>query len=202
MENHEITNAWVRARDALGPDALRLGWWALDEIGDARKPTIQQAANSLHWPEVRARVAVERLEVSGLLTRKDDDITGSLGLTYLLTKHALTINGHRLHVWCALDAIGIPLALQADAAIQSTTRDHKQSVHLDFRQGRVVGTHDLEIFVPAPGADVCFVDDACPDIEFYPRGRAPRHELANALSLEDAAELGRHIWARPKDPKE
>jgi alkylmercury lyase len=44
-------------------------------------------------------------------------ITGAHGLTLAPTRHHLVLAGVDLHTWCALDAIGIPAAVDTDAEI-------------------------------------------------------------------------------------
>lgn len=68
-----------------------------------------------------AQTALAALREQGLIVEDTarGGIVGVYGLSLLPTAHALDLDGQALFTWCALDAVGIPAALQAEARIRS-----------------------------------------------------------------------------------
>jgi alkylmercury lyase len=65
-------------------------------------------------------------------------IVGARGLTLRPTRHALVMSGRRLYTFCAIDALGIPAALCADAEIASRCHGCAAPVALTLRAGVLV----------------------------------------------------------------
>lgn len=120
-----------------------------------------------------------------------------MGLTHEPTKHALDLDGRRLYVWCALDAVGIPVALGRSARIMSTTADERHAVTIEQHDARFSPNVPLVVTVPLPDDGSRIIDATCPAIQFHRPQDAPRHPQALALTLDEAAELGRIIWGPP-----
>jgi len=68
--------------------------------------------------EVRA--GIEGLRRAGRIETVGDLVVGVGGLTLNESVHALRLPDASVHTWCALDAIGIPIALGLDAEIHTT----------------------------------------------------------------------------------
>jgi alkylmercury lyase len=71
-------------------------------------------------PVVVERV-VARLVERGRLARDPGtaEIVGARGLSLTETPHRLVLGGRRLYAFCAVDAVGIPAALELDARVES-----------------------------------------------------------------------------------
>lgn len=191
--------AWADAKAALGPDANEAGTLALRLIAAGEKPTIDALGHRLGWARERLTAALAALDDAGLLTIESHEVTGAMGLTYLETPHALVLDGRPLYTWCALDAVGIPSALGANATIRSTTVNSGRELVLELKAGELVPPPTaVEVLVMLPAVETTFVEDECPQISFYDAGTAPKRGDAMPLTLTDAARLGRRIWsARP-----
>lgn len=64
-------------------------------------------------------------------------ITGARGLSLAETKHRLQLGGHQLYTFCAVDAVGIPAALEVDAVVQSRCHQCGALLELMLTKGRV-----------------------------------------------------------------
>ncbi|MDA8187499.1 MAG: organomercurial lyase [Dehalococcoidales bacterium] len=65
-------------------------------------------------------------------------VVGSWGLTLVPTSHQLRMLGGSYYTWCAEDAVGIPAALNVDAAIASSCFQCGQKVAIELEHGEVV----------------------------------------------------------------
>ena len=63
-------------------------------------------------------------------------------------------NGKTYYANCAWDMLGIPAALQADAAIEAVCTESNEVVHLEIRDGKVAqgGASNLLVHFPLPFA--------------------------------------------------
>lgn len=88
-------------------------------------------------------------------------IVGSFGLTLRVTPHRLGLNGLALYTWCALDAVGIPAALGAEAEVCSHCPTCSKAITLSARAGKYCPEHaaDLRIWLTLPRRDVSAVGE-------------------------------------------
>lgn len=199
MPMAEAFAGWERAKLRLAGDPLVFGRRAFDAIRSGTFPAVASLAFSLGWPEARARLAAGALDVAGLLAWDPPAgrVVGALGLTLERTPYRLDLDGRRLYVWCALDAVGIPAALGADAGITAPMGDAAEAIRISIRGGELAGVSrtDVRIAVPSPDAEARIVDDVCPEIRFWPAVAAPRHPAVAVLTIDEAMRLGRVIWS-------
>lgn len=94
-----------------------------------------RAASGCPGPVVEA--AVRRLLERGTLVMEDGRITGSRGLSLTETPHRLVLAGRPRYAFCAVDAVGIPVALGVDATVDSRCHHCHRPVHLEIRGGAV-----------------------------------------------------------------
>ncbi len=125
------------------------------------------------WAE-RAGVDVgtldELLEGEDLAGRVRLDAEGRLlgiaGLSVTPTRHEITIGGVTLWTWCALDAVGIFGALEADGTAVSTSPLDDTSITVRFASG--VPDSDAVLFVTEGYDGGAVVDSWCPTVNFFP----------------------------------
>ncbi|MEX2031679.1 MAG: organomercurial lyase [Dehalococcoidia bacterium] len=161
--------------------------------------TIDALSATTGIPRRTARAAIEALAARGRVARSDDDrVVAAAGLSLEPTPHMVVLSGVILHAWCALDAIGIPAALQRDAVVRSTCARCGQPIRCVIERGEPCG--DCVASVPAR---VCSKprEQFCPRSRFFCRDAHAREWLARdgcgpALVLEpsELAGLGRAVW--------
>jgi len=105
--------------------------------GQATRPGA--LAGALGLPPALVAMAVDRLVERGTTTVDPEtgDVVGARGLSLAETPHRLTLNGRGLYAFCAVDAVGIPAALEADARVESRCHGCWTAVVLTLTKGIV-----------------------------------------------------------------
>ena len=106
--------------------------------GEATPP--ETLASILDMTPAAVEATVARLVERGTVARDPEsgDIVGARGLTLAETRHRLTIDGRALHAYCAVDAVGIPVALGRKARVESRCHACGRPLDLTIEQGRVI----------------------------------------------------------------
>jgi len=140
----------------------------------------------------------DHLRLVGRAETDGDRLHGVYGLTLKPTQHRLTLRGSTFFTWCAFDIVGIPAALGESAEIASECAHCRAAVSFAMTDGE---PPPLPLVVSWLSARCDSIrDQFCPAVNFYcdrthyqaalNHGQAPD----SALSLEQAAEMGRHNW--------
>lgn len=199
-----VLNSFTHMRDSISPAGTRLRRWAFDRILQG-KPAMLAAANAeLGLRDGELGEALQELARMGLLTRDASgrEVTGSMGLTKVPTKHRLVLRDRTLFTWCALDAIGISAGQRLDAIVESATFDGGIAVRLRIKQGQpVVEANPFHIRVPATFVGERIRETVCPRIEFWAGPAASGTKDLIAITLPEAAELGQALWSPPPDAR-
>lgn len=161
--------------------------------------TLAQIAARRRIPLERMRAALDQLEAAGAAeVVGDGEIVGAHGLTTRTTRHAIATDDRVLHTWCALDALGIPLALGLDAITTCPTCGAR--LNAPVRAGRAA---DLPFVLwlptgPCPHLtrDFCSAANLFCDVEhagtWKRQAGNPRGRVAALAELEDIARMA---WA-------
>ena len=122
-------------------------------VRSGNAPTAAQVAGELQLGEAEVEAAFRRLHDAHAVVLHP----GSLELRMLNpfsmveTPHRVEAAGRSWFANCAWDALGIPAALQTDAAIHSACPDCGEALELEVREGRLVRGAELlwHVLVPA-----------------------------------------------------
>ncbi|MFV2039823.1 MAG: organomercurial lyase [Acidimicrobiales bacterium] len=158
------------------------------------------ARSGLKLEEIRA--GVEGLSAAGRIETNGEHVVGVSGLTVTETAHSLALADATMHTWCALDAIGIPVALALDADV-STACPHC-GTHLDVtvRGGEAQADRPVRLFCPTGQcndvrADFCAAANLFCDLDHLQAWRATNASVGGEeLDLIATADLGRAMWGR------
>lgn len=137
----QIRQAWLdcveRHRQTEAHDVCLRAFTA---IASGRALPVAEAAAHLNLPPEQVQALIERLARQGRLTLDETgtSIAGAAGLSLLLSRHTLILNGRKLWTWCAFDAVGIPAGLGADARVESTCSGCGRRVAVEIIQGQLV----------------------------------------------------------------
>jgi alkylmercury lyase len=126
-------------------------------------------------------------------------VLGAAGLTLGDGPHGLAIDGHPFRTWCAFDALGIPAALGADAAVETSCGVCGRRIEVDLREGRPSGRTSARLWLSAGGADMR-ADFCTPTVLLCSRAHArtwaERHRgHGRTLTVADGVDLGAKNWA-------
>lgn len=89
-----------------------------------------------------------------LVINEQRAVVGSHGLSLIPSDHRLSINGQNLFTWCAVDAVGIPAALETDAAVRSKCFQCSQPIEITMSGGEVRSSNHTDIRIWVIEADL------------------------------------------------
>ena len=106
-----------------------------------RPPTVAETAAAMQFREGEARAAYVRLDRRHalFLDPGTDVIRMAHPFSGVPTPFRVHAGGHAYWANCAWDALGIPAALHADAAIDAVLAEDRSPVRLEVEAGRVRG---------------------------------------------------------------
>jgi alkylmercury lyase len=102
-----------------------------------------------------AHRAVDSLAASGWLDLDDEGrVSGAAGFSLSTGPHNLLLDNSPFRTWCAYDALGIPAALRADAAVRTTCGQCDAPISLGFRAGIPDRSGPERLWLGEGGADL------------------------------------------------
>lgn len=133
----------------------------------------------------------------------DGRVEGIAGLTLRSTVHDLRIGPDLWHTWCALDAIGIPVALGIDADVPTSCPTCGRRLALSVRGGHLDGANGNEaLWLPSAQCGSHLIDDFCSSASLF-CDRDHLTEWADQTGaagvgsdLGEVEEIGRMMWQR------
>lgn len=149
---------------------------------------------------------VTGLQEAGRIETRGDHVIGVGGLTTTSTAHTLALPEATMHTWCALDAIGIPIALDLDAQASTTCPHCGTELRVEIRNGQTTPDDSVRLFCPtAPCADVRA--DFCAAANLFCNSDhlnawTATHPTAQGqeLTLTETVDLGSAMWGPHKNP--
>ncbi len=161
INKETLRRAWLDRHLHLSPtqDVLRYTAFRLIRVGRAASDQLLGDQTELSPATVDRELA--ELEQQGLMVRDDRGVVGIFGLSLVRTPHALCLAGHPLYTWCALDAVGIPAGLAADATVRSTCFFCRQEIVLELRAGSLttMSAAGASLWLTMPGQGPSTVSD-------------------------------------------
>ena len=185
----DVDEVWLRGDeyDAVSRDGFRALW-------AGQVPTIEWLAAGDHG---RA-VAIQTLREAGRLESDEGgDLVAVHGLTRRITQHRIVHAGGVVHTWCALDAVGIPAALGIDARAETSCPTCEAPITIPLVAG-IPADAPVRLWVPSATCHH-LVDEFCSAANLFcdERHLEARHgagAAGRAVTLVEAAELGRRLW--------
>ncbi len=115
-----LPESWLAWLSRQAPLETRLRQAGFQAILRGRPATPTDLAAELELSDAEVHTRLMDMAVRGLVEVDDRGVlVGCWGLSTRPTAHRLELNGRSLYTWCAVDAIGIPAALEADARVES-----------------------------------------------------------------------------------
>ncbi len=181
----------------------RFGLAALAEGSSATVADIAAQAG-LSVDEIRE--GIDGLVRAGRIELDGDSVIGVAGLTLTPTAHQLELPAVSRYTWCALDAVGIPVALEFDASVTTSCAHCGTELAVAVGSGTVTADNPVMLFCPTGGCDNVRADFCAAANLFCGPGHLsawretnPESEGAE-LDLEATVELGRAMWAPHRMP--
>lgn len=168
--------------------------------------TAEQISIESHLSIEDVLAGIAGLARSGRIEIDGDRIIGVGGLTASTTEHTLVLSEATMHTWCALDAIGIPVALGIDAEITTTCPQCTADLSVSVSDGVASSDRAVTLFCPTGPchdvrADFCVSANLFCDANHL-RLWHEQHEAVDghALDLSATSELGREMWGSHRGP--
>jgi len=113
---------------------------AFQAILDGRPAMVTELPAAMGFAPAVVEAAVERLTERGTIVVEPDtgEITGARGLSLAETSHRLILDGRQRYAFCAVDAVGIPVALGTAATIESRCHHCQVPLRLQVKDRAVV----------------------------------------------------------------
>lgn len=150
-------------------------------------------------PVVSVEQALDTLTAAGQAQRDEDGrVMAILGLSLLPTAHALVLDGVSLHTWCALDVVGIPAALEANARVTSACASCGSAIEIEVQHGVSQAEPGIVASVPTTSCsnvreEFCVASNFFCSDDHY-RAAHGTSSSAVAMSIDELEELGRALW--------
>ncbi len=152
---------------------------------------------------IQALVDAGRVDLDG------DRIVGVGGLTLISTAHSLQLPNAEMHTWCALDAVGIPVALGLKATVETRCPQCDDHITVQVNEGTAAAAGPITLFCPTGQcdnvrADFCSAANLFCSPTHLRQWRADNPSaMGENLDLLATADLGQAMWGRYHDaPKE
>jgi hypothetical protein len=144
-----------------------------------------------------------KLAAMGRCQLDQDRIVGAHGLTMLPTPHQIRVPAGTRHTWCGFDAVGIPAALGLDATAVTSCTYCGRTIAVELARGEPLAGSSAVVWMPASAGEH-LIDDFCSRSNLFCNaehlaGWRGIDDSGNAISLDEAASLGRHTWADVAD---
>lgn len=171
---------------------------AFAAIANGRALPLAEVAAHLRLAPEQFQALIEQLARQGRLTLDETGtaIAGAAGLSLFPSRHTLILNGRRLFTWCALDAVGIPAGLGADARVLSQCMHCGAPIHVTISEGKLaeMSPASLSIAIVPPDESRAVRDGICTEMGFSCGCQRATNGERLWISVEDAMELGRDCW--------
>ncbi len=132
----ELPESWRRRLAARDPVETRLRRAGFQAVLAGRAVAAPELAAELGLQVGEAREHLAGMAARGLVELDDrGTVVGCWGLSTRPTIHRLQMRGRHFYTWCAVDAIGIPAALDADARIDSRCAGCGRPLRIDVARG-------------------------------------------------------------------
>lgn len=194
-----VIASWIDlATENQGTDRFLVSYAAFQAIFGGEALTVPEIESNTELQVETAADLVPRMLAEGRLRASQDGerVTGAGGLSLDPSRHTLQMNGRTFGVWCALDAVGIPAGLEADAVVESACAETGEPLRIEIDKGRIVREQpaDLTISLVPASVAVSVYDKLCSRILFYGTPPQSPDPEAEYLPIRFVADLGRRIW--------
>lgn len=147
-------------RRALLPPAIML-------LAEGAPVPLRRLAAAADWTEERVAAALQAIP---RVDRDDDGNLTGLGLTLAPTVHRVTIDGHQLYTWCAVDSLALPVILGRSVSVESICPTSGRTIRVSLTpQGVRSAAPQQAVITEVPPAAGCddFRSSVCDHGHFF-----------------------------------
>jgi len=148
---------------ALGEPEWQVREAAFHSIQEGVASTVPELADATGLNEDAVEQAISKLVGAGMAVLDDGGrVVGSAGLSIVPGRHRLRLGGNDFFTWCAIDALGIPAALESDALAVTACPTRGRTIEVEVRQGRLGVDPRLRAWFPRQGCCSSLIDGRVP----------------------------------------
>lgn len=172
-------------------------------LNDARPVTNEDIAAATGLDQLTIDAVLEH-DAGRVELDSAGNIAGIAGLTINPTRHQLTIGDKTRWTWCALDAVGILGAHEADGSVESTDPATGEQIDIPFAQGTPDGDTTLFVLGGYEGGNAR--EDWCPLVNFFATRAdaeswvADRGLEGDVVSVSEIAKDAAALWLPVTQP--
>jgi len=122
---------------SFSPEEIRVSRHAFQAVLDGEPAKLSDLPTALGLDRAVVTSAADRLVEKGVMVVEPETgrIVGVRGLSLPETDHRLSLAGRHFYAFCAVDAVGIPAALRADARVESRCHHCRAPLVVELRGG-------------------------------------------------------------------
>lgn len=179
-----------------------LAWIARYYLKHGLFPSNETISKELNIDLKSIQEIINSAKNKGILTLDEGRITGTYGVSGMPTSHSFSIHDKKIHVWCAIDSLGIPLVLHQDSEIHSRCLYCKTPINVTTQGGELEKfDSNVLVFVGFSGEIQKISEDFCPYINYFCSTKHLQEWKENhsgvkgiSMTLPMAAQLSKSIF--------
>ncbi|MHB8603069.1 MAG: organomercurial lyase [Nitrosotalea sp.] len=194
----------LKSHDSNKSERTVLAWIGRHYVEFGVFPTSEKITKELNIDSATVQELLQKFERKGFITfGKNGEINGAYGVTSSDTPHSIAFGNKSVHVWCAIDSLGIPLTLNKHASISSKCAYCKSPVNVRIEYQKLAEYNsDMVVFMGFAGNIQKKVsENFCPYINFFCSNQHLDQWKKNkssvqgiSLDLPTAVELSKHLF--------
>lgn len=124
---------------SFSPEEVAVSRHAFRALLGGKPAKLSELPTALRLSPATVASAVSRLVERGVVVveLETGSILGIRGLSLTETDHRLSLAGRQFYAFCAVDAVGIPAALRADARVESRCHHCRTPLTLEVSGGAI-----------------------------------------------------------------
>ncbi len=199
----QLQSLILKSHDSNKAERSTLAWIARHYVEFGTFPTTEEISKELAMNPAIVEELLREFEKKGYLTSAESgEINGAYGVSSTATPHSIVFGNKPVHVWCAIDSLGIPLTLNRDASVNSKCLYCKSPVSIRIEGQRLAEYNPNTIIFMGFDSNIQKVsEDFCPHINFFCSGehldqwKKNRSSIQGvSLDLQSAAEISRYLF--------
>lgn len=193
----------LKSHDSNKSERSALVWIARHYVEFGTFPVSEKISKELAMDPTIVQELLQKFEKKGhLILAENGEISGAYGVSSTATSHSIVFGNKPVHVWCAIDSLGIPLTLNRDASVNSRCLYCKSPVNIKIEEQKLAEYNpETVIFMGFAGNIQKVSEDFCPHTNFFCSGEHLDQWKKNrssvqgvSLDLQSAAEISKYLF--------
>jgi hypothetical protein len=166
----DLNSLIQRSHEGKNKDLVILGYIGRYFIEKGVFPSLDLVAKEFGIELLQLNQIIKKFEDRGFMTfDKNGEINGAYGMSLSSTQHSFYFGDRAVNVWCAIDAMGIPMVLGIKAEVRSKCSHCSNKISIKIREKNLEEyKNDTVVFVGFSGEiEGKIIKDLCPYLNFF-----------------------------------